>query len=434
MDIVLPKEINYVPSLPALPECISQDIVLSPVNGNTFGPGQLIQFDLTSRGFMDPTSLYIRYKVQIANGTTETSQVRATPVYTFFNKLETFFGSQSVENISGYNQVMNMMVNLQYDVAMKYGNMTSLGYKATSGGTTPPSLEELDGRVCRTNESFTVAAPLSCILSSSEKLIPLGMFPNVRIQLTTEAISNVFMPASTGTVANFLPTGYTISNCELCYDMIDFSGGVNDMVKSMGEKFFIKSSSFQNMGISMPVSTGTQEIVYNMRLASIKSLFALFSGNTITRCTNGIFDSVDPTVNTGDFQFQIAGSYYPSRPVSTLNNKASFLMELKHAVGALHSTNYNFSINNVEFESTDQTTTTLFTQGKFIFGVNTEKLSSNGVILSGISTQSSPISLRINSNFVGTTNANQSYIVYVIAMYDCLIEVDTLNRQATVKQ
>ena len=61
MDVVLPRELAYSPSLPALPECTSIEIVSSPVNGNTFGAGQLIQFDLVSKGYLDPSSLYIRY-------------------------------------------------------------------------------------------------------------------------------------------------------------------------------------------------------------------------------------------------------------------------------------------------------------------------------------------------------------------------------------
>ena len=67
MNVVLPKELAYSPSLPALPECLSQDIVLAPVGGSSYGPSQLIQFDLIARGFIDPQSVYLRYKVVLAN-------------------------------------------------------------------------------------------------------------------------------------------------------------------------------------------------------------------------------------------------------------------------------------------------------------------------------------------------------------------------------
>ena len=422
MNIVLPKELAYSPSLPSLPECLSQEVVLAPVNGGSFGASQLIQFDLVARGFIDPQSIYLRYKVTLANSGAETSSIRGTPVYGFFNKLETIFGSSIVESVNNFNQVCNMMTNLQQDVAMKYGQQTAYGW----GSTAVPNLEALDGKACVANEVISLAAPLPCILSMAEKLIPAGLMPNIRVQLTTESVANVFL-------AGTPPTGYTISNIELCYTMIDFHGDVNDLVKGMGEQFYIKSSSFKNMGASLASGvSGSTDLIYNMRLASIKSLFAHFCGQTITKCVNGNFDSCDPTSSNGELVYNIAGTSYPTRPVSTLNNKASVLMELKKAVGALHSDNYNTSINSQEFFYNDANlgATTITAPAKFYFGVNCEKLSSNGALLTGVSTQSSPISLRVSTS----TATTQPYNVYLIALYDALIVVQPELRQASVRE
>jgi hypothetical protein len=443
MDIVLPKEIAYSPSLPALPECISQDVVLAPVGGNSFMPGQLIQFDLVSRGFIDPSSIYIRYQVQLVNANaTDTSVIRGTPLYSFFNKLETIFGSTVVESINNYGQVCNMWTNLQYDVAMKYGQQSAFGYNSVSSGLPAvPSLENLDGRQCLAaggsaapfnGEVIPLSGPLPCILSGAEKLIPAGLMPNIRLQLTVDSVANAFTTVQP-------PSSFVLRNVELCYTMIDFAGGVNDLVKNMGDNFYIKSTSFQNLGMTVSPFVGATELVYNLRLASIKSLFALFVMQNTTKCVNGIYDSIDITSSNGELVFNIAGTYYPSRPVSTLNNKAAVLMELKKAVGALHSESYNFAINHIEFNRTDASvsavsgttgTTTATAPGKFIFSTNTEKLSTNGALLTGISTQNSPITLRISTG----TATTETYTVNVIAMYDALISVDPQNRQAVVKQ
>ena len=422
MNVVLPKELAYSPSLPALPECISQDVVLAPVNGGSFGPSSLIQFDLVARGFIDPSSLYIRYKSTLTQTTAgDVSTIRGTPVYSFFNKLETIFGSSIVESINNYNQVCNMMTNLQMDVAMKYGSQANLGY---GNGLTVPNLEGLDGRTCATSDVISLSAPLPCILSSAQKLVPAGLMPNIRVQLTTENIAAMFTTSQP-------PSNYALTNVELCYTMIDFHGEVNDLVRGMGEQFYIKSQSFKNMGASLASGgTGSTDLIYNMRLASIKSLFANFSGQTTTKCLNGIFDSVDPTSGSGDMVFNIAGTNYPTRAVSTLNNKSAFLMELKKAVGALHSDSYNTSINTVEFLSVDATVTSATAPGKFIFGVNCEKLSVNSALLTGCSTNSSPISLRISTSSAPT----QSYSVNLIAMYDALIVVQPELRQASVRE
>lgn len=440
MEIVLPKEIAYSPSLPSLPECISQDIVLSPVGGGTIGPASLVQFDLISRGYIDPGSIYIRYQALLTNANaTDTSIIRGTPLYSFFNKLETIFGSTVVEGINNYGQVCNMWTNLQMDVAMKYGQQTALGYNVhTANADTVPTLEQLDGRQCKAAggtaapfnnpEVLSFAGVLPCLLSQADKLIPAGHMPSIRIQLTVDSIANAF-------VATQAPVKFELKNVELCYTMIDFGGGVNDMVKNMGDQFFVKSTSYQNIGMTISPFSGATELSYSLRLASIKSLFALFVNGNPTKCVNGIYDSIDITSSNGDMVFNIAGTAYPSRVVSTLNNKSAVLMELKKAVGALHSESYNFAINNAEFSRTDaNTTVTVPTSatapGKFYFGVNCEKLSTNGALLTGVSSQNSAITLRISTGTLTT----ETYTVNVIAMYDALIQIDPHNRSAVVKQ
>ena len=189
------------------------------------------------------------------------------------------------------------------------------------------------------------------------------------------------------------------------------------------------------MGASLATgANGSTDLIYNMRLASIKSLFTHFCGQNVAKCVNGIFDSCDPTSSNGDMVYTIAGTNYPSRPVSTLNNRSAFSMELKKALGALHTESYNNSIDLIEFNYNDTgifaTPSTAVAPAKFYFGVNTEKLSSNGALLTGVSTQSSPISLRLS---IGTAT-QQNYNVNLIALYDALIVVQPELRQASVRE
>ena len=68
---------------------------------------------------------------------------------------------------------------------------------------------------------------------------------------------------------------------------------------------------------------------------------------------------------------------------------------------------------------------------KFFFAVNTEKIQdASNVLLSGISTQNSPISLNMQLNEATTTGYN----IILMCMYDVLIEIDTIMKQASVKQ
>jgi hypothetical protein len=66
--------------------------------------------------------------------------------------------------------------------------------------------------------------------------------------------------------------------------------------------------------------------------------------------------------------------------------------------------------------------------GKFYIGTSTEKLSSDS-LLTGISTQNSPISYRISLG----SSTGQAHLITLVANYDALFEVDTVNRQVAVK-
>jgi hypothetical protein len=87
------------------------------------------------------------------------------------------------------------------------------------------------------------------------------------------------------------------------------------------------------------------------------------------------------------------------------------------------------SINTLEFNRLDSdVNTSLTTPGKFYLGFNLEKLHS-GSLLTGISTNNSNISVNINQS-VASTVVRQCNLLLV---YDALIEIDLLSRQASVK-
>lgn len=425
MSVVLPKELAYSPSLPTIPVgTISKEIVLAPVNGSTFADGGLVQFDLGQAGYLDPKSLYIRYRAAQTNLSGNVN-VCKIPVYTFLQRSEVIIGSTMVESINDYNVWCNLYADLQLDPAQRFGNGAAWGLTNTA-----ESLESQDSGVMTNNGSIDVAAPLPNILSACEKLVPLGMMPNVRLQLTFERLANIFAYQATN-----YPTAIIFSNVELCYTQIDFPAGVDSMVMGMGEKFYIKSQGIASMSNNQNVAfSGTVDLVYNMRLASVKSLFSTFapvSGANVLLPVNKKFDSIDITTRNGSMVYSLNGVQYPSREVSTLRNPASVLVELRKACGGLHTTDYNPSISAAEFSILDSApTTTAIRPAKFYFGANLETLTSNGILLSGVSTQSSPIVLRIST----ATTTTLGYNITLFAMYDALLEIEPMTRNASVKQ
>ena len=397
MSLSVPREVDYSNRPSALPpNTINTDVVVAPSNGQTFAnDGDIIQFTLPSRGFMVPGTLYLRYKCAVA-GSGAAATMRGCPFYTPFVRSQVSIGSAVVESVEQYNQLANVLINTKMDFAEKSGLAFPLGLV---NYTTTPTASNLNGRTLSgaDGETWDMAGFLGNILSNSDLLVPLGALPSVQIQLTMDALTNMFT---------------------LILSMTDAEGNI-----------LIKSQSFSSSSQVVAAQAGQTEIIYNQRLSSIKSVVANFNG--AGNQANDWADSVDITNGNGDYQIIIASTPLPPRPLSVVQNKGGVYQELSNCwnmAGSLYSS--KLAITPKEFNRTDGSTTTFDEPGKFYIAQNTEKLSSSAM-LTGISSQLSPISLRIN--FGGAAPA-QPHAVALICCYDAIMVINPLARQVQVRQ
>ena len=309
----LPSAINYQEGLAVLPENTQNfNISCVPISGSTFRDSAQIQVDLGNRGFLDPASLLIRYKMTYSVADTVTARVVGTPVYTPFLRFETLVNSNTVETINGYNTVCNMLTNLQLGVSDKYGQQSAFGYENVDVSPLY-SMENLDGAVMvlgGTTITRFYSAPLIGLLSGSEKLIPLFLLNNIRLQFTTDTLANIQsnITAEAGKI-----TAFEISNFEVCYNMVDFGRDVEREIIAMNPKIRIKSQSYSTGSQPVAANTaGTVNLVYNQRYASVKSAYLSCGGYAATgTCANKMMDAFDVTSGNGDYCFQIGSINYP---------------------------------------------------------------------------------------------------------------------------
>jgi len=420
----LPASVNYAESLPSLPENATRySVALNPTNGSTFAPSSQIQFQFPNRGYLIPDSVYLRYKLTWTAATTamSTNSLLATPFFTPFQRLETQFGSITVDSINNYHQVCNMLTNTTMDWAQKYGNQINYGYGIIS---TPATTEEMDGRAiaaaATASASVFLAGPLPSLLTNvSDKLLPLFAMPTITMVLTLDALSNMV-----DIITNI--ASIVLSNVELCFDFIELGPDVDAMVRGMGDKIYIKSQSFSNSSITIPSgANNSQSYIFNQRYASVKGAIIAVSGGT-----NKLFDAVDATNGTGSYSLNVSGVQYPQKPYSTVNNKAGIIMELKKVLGSIYDKTNNMAINTLEFNRLDSDITTVPAPGKFYVGFNLQKLHSNA-LLTGISTNNSNITVNIEQTTAISTTVSRQ--LNLILAYDALIEIDMVNKQSSVK-
>jgi hypothetical protein len=417
-----PSAIDYSKPIYTLPSGSSNLSGISvPSNGSVFSTNTLITFDLPTRSHLVPNSMYLRYKTTVTSATTACHMV-GTPSYTPFSKLETLIGSQIVETISDYNVISNMLVNTKLNASQKTGYSVGFGY--TAGIINGRTMSAITG------ETYVCSMPLGCILSNSEQNIPLFAMPSIRIQLTTESLTNMFHSSTQSA------TAISFSNLELCYDLIDIPGSEQatmSMVDADGN-INIKSQSYTTS--TQTIATGSSnniELVYNQRLASIKSAVLNLGKASLGRK----FDAVDITNSTstgtgGDYQFVIASQGFPQRPLSTVQHyKSAVFAELSSCWSASNDFTGGMSITQPEFFYGANDTPSILVPSKFYVGVNLEKIHGSGVLMSGISSQLSPISVRIN---IGSTAITENISSMLILCYDTIIQINPMTRQCNVKQ
>jgi hypothetical protein len=435
----VPSQVNYFsPSQPIPNGTSSLDIYVSPSNGSTFlasNNNSQIHLDLPSRaGYIDNSTVNISYKYTITSALP--SRMRGTPVYTPFLRLESTLAGTTCENINEYGVVQNMLINSTWNVSEKYGNQSTYGWKIENDAGTV-NLESMDSRFCVGSESGGFSAPLPCVLSRADKFIPFtAMGAGSRITLTLDTISNMFnaaqaavaFDAATGTPASAatqLPLEFAISDVVLSYSMIEFPPEVSNQILGTG-KILLKSQSFttstQNLATG---SVGTNNFIYGMKNASVKSLFMSFGG---TNSFNGKYDSFNP-LGGGNIQWNVAGKNIPARPISDAICKSHILTHLRMACGSIFDKSVGSCINNSEFFKPAGSATTAYTPAKCYFGVNSEVVAGS-YMLSGISTQDSVVNVALN---ISTPTAAQLSAMLIVA-YDMIIEIDTNDRSVIVRK
>lgn len=461
----LPKMCDYSQPMGILPSGTENyNVTCYPVNGAVFSPGQQIIVDLNNVGYLDPASISIRYRLNLttpADGTARAQGVSysvvGAPVYAPFLRLDTLFNSNVVESINNYNVVCTALTNLQYSISDKMGMQPALGYYSqgltvpNAGGAPTATVdfsttnENTDGLTVvvtaataanpitgTTTLGYFLSAPLPSLLLNAEKLIPLNG-TNIRLQLTLDALANI-CPTATTTIGSTAPTAggafsaLTISNFEVVYNQIQFPPQIERQILDM-PKIRIKTSSYATGLQSIPAGVaGTTNLVYNLRYASIKSMFLLL-GSSSANSVNKLFDSIDMTSGAGSYNFQVNGVYYPQNPLSTANNRGGVLMELRRAMQNMYTGANAMSIDTSEWLYTDASVTAAVSRvnipAKFIVGVNTRKMDTPA-LFTGVSSQNSPITAVIN---VGSAATGLAYSPILTLLYDAIIEIDTLTKQ-----
>lgn len=423
----LPASFNLSEPLPSLPDGVRSTLCsVRPISGSSFGPSQIIEFDLPNSQWLIPDSLAIRYNQRVSSAAA-TGVVAGTPYLTPFVRCNTLINGSVVDSINQYAQVAHMIVNTSMDVAKKYGQGSTWGYTTASDG----SMLYLDGRLVpasSTLEKSTVGGPLyGLMLTNCQKNIPLFAMGQIRIQLTVDTLAN--MSFTNGTIVDI--TAIQLDSLELTFKLVDMGAAVEKMVYDMGPQLYLKTHGWSNSSVAVSAGTsGSQSYVFNNRLASIRSAYICPNRPTGSKQ----FEFVDITNSNGTYQLIVGQNTFPQMPLDTLNNFGGIFVETARASANIYGKNSAMSISKVEasVDENDLTSAMVYySPGKFIAGLDLCKISGDDkdVLMSGTSTYNSPITCQVAFN-TATSNANS---LNLMLDYDAVWVLDVGARQVSVR-
>ena len=436
----LPKEVEYNrPHASVSPDTTSLNVIVRPSNGQVFQPGgDVITFDLPSRAFMSPASLVLRGIITstVATAADANSIFGAAPGAAWIQRVETQISGQTVESINAYGQLYNLLVNTKLGfserMAMQTELMTGTG---VVNGVVVPGAENVSSYLlpqAAGAKTSPFAIPLGCLLSNCTNYVPLGMMGGVRISITTDQLANFTTQVAAG-------VGFTLGSLELAFDMVDFGRGFDGVVGSMADSegnINLKSSSWNVSSQTLGAITAgtTEEHIYNVRLSSIKSLILQGGGIGADSVNGAKFDAGSVQGANGSTQYVVASQVYPQTAIAE-SNQALVMSELRQSLGEAHDLlgskmsipdgqfNSNVARNAPAGESTE-----LLPKCHFV-GVNTEKVSSNQLMMSGISSQLSPISVRLNYS----ANVGAGVLLTLFVLYDAILSINLPTRQVQTR-
>jgi len=438
----LPKEVQYNKPMASLPsDTKSTNVIVRPSNNTVFGAGgDIIQFDLPAHAFLVPSSLTLRGRIKSVAAVDATANYMwGAPAASWIQRVETIVGGTLIESINDYGRLYNMISQTKIDYATKAGLQLELAYGgggSTGNDPVNPTFHTLNGRQLPTGttsaatQEFGFALPLGCLLSSCSELIPLGLMGGVRIQITTDMLQNFVQchtPAS--------PPTFDIKDLELNFDLVDFGAGMEGVVASMANAngdLLLKSQGWNVSNVNFPqqVAGNSTDFIYNVRLSSIKSLVLQGSGTASANAVGGLYEAVKYAGESGSTQFFVANTPLPPTPIRE-SNQASVMSSLRQAFGEgtdIYSS--NIAIPTKQYiRALGGAATTFNEPDSHFVGVNCEKLSTNSVMMSGLSSQLTPISVRVEAG--DATNADATLTLF--ACYDAILSIQPATRQVATR-
>lgn len=409
--------------------CRSYRCSIPTNNSQSFGPQSTAIFSIPARRncFLDTTNTYLR--ATIKNNDASTAITLDSNGACVINSLNIYSGSNLLESVQQYNVLYSYLMDFQMDIANRVGSSSSLGGTGTLS-TTNGDIRK--GQSISAGKSLTVCMPvLSGVIGTlGEKMLPLQISDDVRIELQLEALNSAV-------IATTSVSAWTVT-FELEVVIVELSDAGMAMVQSVtpfNRPVFLHSSSYRHYVATQGTTAGQGSYLVPARFASLKSLIVCPRGANQAGSLSSYSLSSRVNPNWTQYYWRLGSLLVPQKPVSLVSGYAEAFAELQRSFHGLANNLFSGSVQSTVFNVAETADTTV-ADGTYVVALSadggshkngfalSQELESfsnrNDTILSGVNCLGSSIFFEPTS-IVAT---GQNYILDFYAFHDQILVLE----------
>jgi len=417
--------------------------IVTPISGSTgINPGDTVRFDIpVGRGkssFCDPSQSSITFQVK----STDSAQMTVDGSgYAFLNRMTLLSSGQVLEDVLNYNKAVNTFLDLQ-----------CLGVDLGSGGSVLEGCAKADsdninrfgttlsaGNNTTQYADFTLPLHLSGVIgTSANKLIPVGILNDLRLEFIIESAQNAVVSGASGAGGTTVPL-WTLTNFQLNLQYIDLDPVVSEQIYNANNGIYrLSTDSFrtyeQVVGTaSTPLASAS--IIIPARFSSIKSVLSTFYDNSQRNSSNNYWQTnrFNPFYSSGggkaSVQLSVGSLLFPNTPYQFgMSEMYAGMLQSFHSMGnavlstRCTSTNWIQTTKSAQASGTNVDGKLL---GTFVCAFNTENLQyKSKTFTSGTNSLTSPIVLNCATfpSDNGIVATGYALAVVSIVHYDAIYE------------
>ena len=444
----------------------SQKSNIAPQNGTgpyLLGDTIIINIPTRSNLCLVPSESYLKFNVNIANGSTSANAFRwdSCGAHGVIQRIRIFHGSNLLQDIDNYGMLAKMLFDLQMPTDATYGKYNLLCGTRSDLVLKMPTVGNADSATTVSEKGFAVnqinsgdrvestaalvtastgtATNTYCLslislvgLLCSQNYIPLFEMTSaplrVEIQLVDSIVKALNVLNTAGTVASTM----NLSNVEYVGNFIELGDPAIAMIKDSlgGSPLQFVVPDYRNYAYNFPLTNGSSASLampIAAKFSSVKALFIAVREYGFGAISYFPYSSVSRNIQ--DYQFRIGPNVFPPKVSNTL---PEMFAECLKATGSISDINQQPSIDKTSYSLITSlnsaalldTATSVSNQqsGSFYIGIDLENYANapKDQIFTGYNTNTEDIYAMINYNTqTGATAANCRFDAF--CNFDCVV-------------